>query len=72
MARMARIAVSGFPYHVTQQGNRRQSVFFQEEDYRTYLGSSGSKDVAGACRCGPTADAPPSGNSVAEPRFTSA
>ena len=37
MARMARIAVPGVPYHVTQRGNRRQPVFFQDEDYRTYL-----------------------------------
>ncbi len=27
MARMARIAVPGVPYHVTQRGNRRQPVF---------------------------------------------
>ena len=37
MARMARIAVPGLPYHVTQRGNRRQAVFFGEEDYRAYL-----------------------------------
>jgi len=37
MARMARIAVPGLPYHVTQRGNRRQPVFFGEADYRTYL-----------------------------------
>ena len=37
MARMARIAVPELPYHVTQRGNRRQPVFFGEDDYRTYL-----------------------------------
>ncbi len=37
MARLARISVAQLPYHVTQRGNRRQSVFFREEDYRTYL-----------------------------------
>jgi putative transposase len=37
MARLARIAVSGIPYHVTQRGNRRQRVFFREEDYQVYL-----------------------------------
>ena len=37
MVRLARIAVPGVPYHVTQRGNRRQSVFFRPEDYRTYL-----------------------------------
>ena len=37
MARMARIAVPGLPYHVTQRGNRRQPVFFCDGDYHTYL-----------------------------------
>ena len=37
MARLARIAVPDLPYHVTQRGNRRQPVFFQDADYRTYL-----------------------------------
>ncbi len=37
MARLARIVVPSVPHHVTQRGNRRQQVFFGEEDYRTYL-----------------------------------
>ena len=37
MTRLARIAVSNIPYHITQRGNRRQPVFFGEDDYRTYL-----------------------------------
>ena len=37
MARLARIAVPGLPYHVTQRGNRRQSVFFSAADYQRYL-----------------------------------
>lgn len=37
MARLARIAVPHLPYHVTQRSNRRQPVFFQEADDRTYL-----------------------------------
>jgi len=28
--------VAGLPHHVTQRGNRRQDVFFGEEDYRAY------------------------------------
>jgi putative transposase len=36
MARMARIVVPGIPHHVTQRGNRRQQIFFSDEDYRTY------------------------------------
>ena len=36
MARLARVVVAGLPHHVTQRGNRRQAVFFGEEDYRAY------------------------------------
>ena len=34
MARLARVVVAGRPHHVTQRGNRRQAVFFGEEDSR--------------------------------------
>ncbi len=27
----------GYPHHITQRGNRRQDVFFKEEDYYQYL-----------------------------------
>jgi len=37
MARIARVVVPGFPHHVIQRGNRRQLVFFSDEDRRTYL-----------------------------------
>jgi len=37
MARLARIVIPGFPHHVTQRGNRRQQVFFGDQDYRAYL-----------------------------------
>ena len=37
MARLARIVVPGIPHHVTQRGNRRQTVFFADADYRAYL-----------------------------------
>ena len=37
MARMARLVVPNHPHHVTQRGNRRQSVFFGDDDYRAYL-----------------------------------
>ncbi len=36
MARLARIVVPGHPHHITQRGNRRQDVFFEEADYRAY------------------------------------
>ena len=37
MARMARLVVPGVAHHITQRGNRRQPVFFGDDDYRTYL-----------------------------------
>jgi putative transposase len=37
MARIARVVVPGLPHHITQRGNRRQDVFFQESDYKEYL-----------------------------------
>ena len=37
MARLARVVIPGIPHHITQRGNRRQQVFFQEDDYDAYL-----------------------------------
>lgn len=45
MARLARIVVPDVPHHVTQRGNRRQPVFFGEEDHAAYRAL-----VAAACR----------------------
>ncbi|MFH1278071.1 MAG: transposase [Candidatus Eisenbacteria bacterium] len=36
MPRIARIVAPHIPHHVVQRGNRRQTTFFQEEDYRLY------------------------------------
>jgi putative transposase len=36
MARLPRLVLPGFPYHVTQRGNRRQRTFFEESDYALY------------------------------------
>jgi len=36
MARLARIVVPGVPHHVTQRGNRREAIFFQEGDHEIY------------------------------------
>jgi putative transposase len=36
MARIARFVVPGLPHHVTQRGNRRESVFFSDADYELY------------------------------------
>ncbi len=32
MARLARVVAPGLPHHVTQRGNRREPVFFGEDD----------------------------------------
>ena len=37
MARLARVVLPGYPHHLTQRGNRRQDVFFRDEDYEAYL-----------------------------------
>jgi putative transposase len=37
MARLARVVAAGLPHHVTQRGNRRQPVFFSDDDYATYV-----------------------------------
>ena len=36
MARIARLVVPGLPHHVTQRGNRRERVFFEDADYLLY------------------------------------
>ena len=37
MPRFQRLVVPGYPHHVTQRGVRRQTVFFEENDYKEYL-----------------------------------
>lgn len=37
MPRLARAVFSKIPHHITQRGNRREDVFFEKEDYQTYL-----------------------------------
>ena len=37
MARLARIVVPGVPHHVTQRGNRREALFFEDGDHEIYL-----------------------------------
>jgi len=36
MARIARVVIPGVPHHITQRGNRRQRVFFCDQDYHYY------------------------------------
>ncbi len=37
MAKFARIVIPGCPHHIIKRGNRRQIVFFSDNDKRTYL-----------------------------------
>jgi putative transposase len=36
MTRRARIVVAGLPHHVTQRGNRREAIFFEDGDHEIY------------------------------------
>jgi len=36
MARLARTVVAGLPHHVTQRGNRREAIFFEDGDQEVY------------------------------------
>lgn len=37
MPRISRIIAPGYPHHITQRGNNRTAVFFDDEDRKTYL-----------------------------------
>ena len=37
MPRLPRTVFAGIPHHITQRGNRRDDVFFSDEDRRAYL-----------------------------------
>jgi len=37
MARLARVVIPGLWHHITQRGNRRQTVFFDDRDREMYL-----------------------------------
>ena len=37
MPRIARVIATGYPHHITQRGNNRATVFFDDEDRQTYL-----------------------------------
>ena len=37
MSRIGRIVIPGIPHHVTQRGNRKEKVFFEDGDYARYL-----------------------------------
>jgi putative transposase len=37
VSRIARVVAVGLPHHVTQRGNNRGQVFFDDDDRRFYL-----------------------------------
>jgi len=37
MPRIARVCAEGYPHHITQRGNNKEKVFFDDEDKRFYL-----------------------------------
>jgi putative transposase len=51
MARLARIVVPGVAHHVTQRGNRRQDVFFEDTDYAAYVDLVSAACTAEGVRC---------------------
>ncbi|MCI5072302.1 hypothetical protein MRY82_05100 [bacterium] len=37
MARLSRVVVPNIAHHLVNRGNRRQMVFFKDEDYQVFL-----------------------------------
>jgi len=37
MPRIAGVCAAGYPHHITQRGNNKEKVFFDDEDRRLYL-----------------------------------
>jgi putative transposase len=37
MPRIARLLAINYPHHITQRGNNKETVFFDEEDRKFYL-----------------------------------
>jgi putative transposase len=51
MARLSRITVPDLPHHVTQRGNRRQSIFAEEGDYALYRDLLAERLAANGVAC---------------------
>jgi putative transposase len=49
MPRRPRIQLDGVPLHIVQRGHNRETCFFGEEDYQSYLHSLGEALVANQC-----------------------
>ena len=55
MTRLARMVVSGPPHHVTQRGNRREPIFFEDGDQEIYRDLLGEQARKRTWKCGLTA-----------------
>ena len=55
LARIARFVAPGLPHHVTQRGNRRERIFFADDDYALYLDLLASHAASTGWRAGPIA-----------------
>ena len=51
MVRIAGVVIPDVPHHVTQRGNRRQPVFFNDDDRRAYLALVAEACAASATVC---------------------
>jgi putative transposase len=51
MPRSARIVVPDLPHHITQRGNRRQPIFFSDQDRRRYLDMLAAACTVHATKC---------------------
>jgi hypothetical protein len=53
--RLARIVVPGLPHHVTQRGNRRELIFFEDGDQKIYRNLLAEQTRRAGLRSGLTA-----------------
>jgi hypothetical protein len=58
VARLARTVVAGLPHHVTQRGNRREAIFFEDGDQEVYRDLLAEQTRKAELRCGRTVSCP--------------
>ena len=70
MGRIHRVVAVGCPHHITQRGNFRRQVFFDDEDRHTYrdllaaAASQADLAVLGFCLISPTGNSKPNSGTV--------
>jgi len=55
VTRLARIIAPGLPHHVTQRGNRREAIFFEDGDQELYRDLLAEQQRKARWRAGPIA-----------------